>query len=460
MVVEEKQQKQHVILNRSALSYVQFVNGLSSEKTKKIYTIFLASFLKFANTGCDEILELEPKKVQSIIIGWLVDMKDNQKQSPNSMKAKLSAVKIFFNLNDYVDINWSKVKRYIGEFYRVAEDRPYTREEIKRLVDAAHTLRDKAIILLLASSGMRRGAIINLQLKHLKKTEVYNSSSNSVFLIDVYKQVREHYFTFCTPEATKAIEEYLNWRDGKGEKLTPESPLFREQFDIRFGARGKVTPITETAITHMLNTLRNETGIVEHKPLTESVKNGSHRSKIMTAHGFRKFFDTTCTSNGMDTLYVETLMGHNTGLKHVYFKPQVNEVLEGNDRMRGYISVINDLTISEENRLRSQVERLTVDTEKIDLQAKEIQRLREEFQHYKEELKKQIRMDMKGLDDFEIRNKAKLKKQYGIDFEFEWVTPERARELEQEHEHKTDKAQLEKERRCCGGIVDVEFECD
>ena len=70
-MVEEKQEQQ-VILNRSALSYVQFVNGLSSQKTKKTYTIFLASFLKFANTGCDEILELEPKKVQSIIIGWLV----------------------------------------------------------------------------------------------------------------------------------------------------------------------------------------------------------------------------------------------------------------------------------------------------------------------------------------------------------------------------------------------------
>jgi integrase len=340
--------------------------------------------LKFANTGCDEILELDHKKVQSIIIGWLVDMKDNQKQAPNSMKAKLSAVKMFFNLNDYVDINWSKVKRYIGEFYRVAEDRPYTRKEIKRLVDATHTLRDKAIILLLASSGMRRGAIINLRLKHLQKLEVYNNN-DSIFLIDVYKQAKEHYFTFCTPEARKAIEDYQDWRVKLGEKLTPDSPLFREQFDIRFGARGKVIPITETAITHMLNTLRNETGIVEHQPLTESVKNGSHRSKIFTAHGFRKFFDTTCTSNGMDTLYVETIMGHNTGLKHVYFKPQVNEVLEGNDRMRGYISVINDLTISEENRLRSQVERLTIDTEKIDQQAQEIAQLKVQLQGYKDD---------------------------------------------------------------------------
>lgn len=119
-------------------------------------------------------------------------------------------------------------------------------------------------------------------------------------------------------------------------------------------------------------------------------------------------------------------MGHNTGLKHVYFKPQVNDILKGNDRMRGYISVINDLTISEENQLRSQVERLTVDTEKIDQQARELQRLREEFEHYKEEHRKQIKIDMEELDDFEARNKSKLKKEHGIDFEFEWVDKETA----------------------------------
>ena len=222
-------------------------------------------------------------------------------------------------------------------------------EEIKRLVDAAHTLRDKAIILLLASSGMRRGAIINLQIKHLKKIEVYNSSSNSVFLIDVYKQAREHYFTFCTPEATKAIEEYLNWRDGKGEKLTPESPLFREQFDIRFGARGKVTPITETAITHMLNTLRNETGIVEHKPLTESVKNGSHRSKIMTAHGFRKFFMTECEKSGMKSINVKMLLGHDIGVSGHYYRPAESDILED------YMAHAADaLTIDDTQRLKQE----------------------------------------------------------------------------------------------------------
>jgi hypothetical protein len=37
--------------------------------------------------------------------------------------------------------------------------------------------------------------------------------------------------TFCTPECAKAIDDYLDYRRRCGEKLTPESPFIREQFD-------------------------------------------------------------------------------------------------------------------------------------------------------------------------------------------------------------------------------------
>lgn len=64
---------------------------------------------------------------------------------------------------------------------------------------------------------------------------------------------------------------------------------------------------------------------------------------------------SSSASNGMDKLYVEVCMRHDLGLKGYYYKPTWQEVLEGNDRMHGYVSVINDLTIDEENRLRKQV---------------------------------------------------------------------------------------------------------
>jgi integrase len=65
-------------------------------------------------------------------------------------------------MNDVI-LNWKKVSQYIGEYERVIKDRAYDHDEIKILVDAAE-IRMKVILLLMASSGMRIGAILDLKL--------------------------------------------------------------------------------------------------------------------------------------------------------------------------------------------------------------------------------------------------------------------------------------------------------
>jgi hypothetical protein len=40
--------------------------------------------------------------------------------------------------------------------------------------------------------------------------------------------------------------------------------------------------------------------------------------------------------------------------------------LEGNDKMTGYIGVIDALTINEENKLRREVETLTIEKSKVE----------------------------------------------------------------------------------------------
>jgi hypothetical protein len=49
-------------------------------------------------------------------------------------------------MNDIGDqLKWKKINSFKGEYYNTTEDRPYSREEIKILVDRAE-LRNKAII--------------------------------------------------------------------------------------------------------------------------------------------------------------------------------------------------------------------------------------------------------------------------------------------------------------------------
>jgi integrase len=93
----------------------------------------------------------------------------------------IAALHHFYEMND-VELRWNKIKSFKDEFYNVVEDRPYIREEIKLLVDRAD-LRNKAIILLMASSGLRIDAIAELRFRDLEPIDKYN-----FYKITVYKK--------------------------------------------------------------------------------------------------------------------------------------------------------------------------------------------------------------------------------------------------------------------------------
>jgi integrase len=84
-------------------------------------------------------------------------------------------------MNDII-IKWKKLKKFKAKHYAVVEDKPYTREQIKIMVDAA-PLRDKCIVLVMCSAGLLRGAIPHLRIRDLQKIEKY-----TLYKINVYKK--------------------------------------------------------------------------------------------------------------------------------------------------------------------------------------------------------------------------------------------------------------------------------
>jgi integrase len=134
-------------------------------------------------TDPDSILELPSKQLQAFLIQYVGDLRDNQKSSTATMRLAIAAVQSFLLMNDVTDVNWRKIKKFMGEHKTEGEDRPYTRGEVSQLVNRAHSIRDKAIILLLASSGLRVGGFIDLRLKHLiaiKKYHIYKSHLSEI----------------------------------------------------------------------------------------------------------------------------------------------------------------------------------------------------------------------------------------------------------------------------------------
>ena len=138
-----------------------------------------------------------------------------------------TAVKSFvsFQLGDNY-LNWSKIKGCIPKVNHVADDRPPTIEEIRKLLSVCD-LRMRAVVLIMASSGVRAGAFSDLKMKHLQRYKIENTEIGS---LRIYASSTEKYTTFISPEALEALDAYLDSRKRAGEKLSPESPLIRDDY--------------------------------------------------------------------------------------------------------------------------------------------------------------------------------------------------------------------------------------
>jgi integrase len=115
-------------------------------------------------------------------------------------------------MHDYLILNWRKIAMFLGENETKYEIRGYTHNEIKRMLDVTN-IKYKAIILLLASTGMRRDALVRLELKDMEYLNDYN-----LFKIKIYKKSEYEQICFTTPEAADAIKLYLKASMRNGAK--------------------------------------------------------------------------------------------------------------------------------------------------------------------------------------------------------------------------------------------------
>jgi integrase len=281
----------------------------------------------------------------------------------------VAAVHKFYDMND-VDLKWKRINSYQGEFYRVLEDRSYTHEEISKMVNNS-SLRNKAIILLMASTGLRVGAIGELRIKDLTPINEYGG----LYKIGIYaKFLRDHYFSYCTPECRRAIDAYLDYRRRYGERLTPESPLFRKEYD-KEDSEQVAHPLVINGMTiyYMIWELLQKTGIREIQKQTESDKaqgKPPRRTELQACHGFRKFCITNMIRAKLDYNIREKLTGHKVLGMDIHY-----ERLEESEFLEEYMKAVDFLTINEENKLRREVQTLKQEVTKFDHMQKQIEEL-------------------------------------------------------------------------------------
>jgi len=251
-----------------------------SQKTAENYHLYLERLIEFAG-------DIKADKITADLVRkwrlWLnrYENFNGQKLESKTQNYHLIALRSFLKYLAKRDIkSLSPEKIELSKSVR-KQVSFLTSEEVERLFEAVSSdettaLRDRAILELLFSGGLRVSELCNLDRDHinLKRRE---------FMVRGKGQKDRP--IFISPEASEALEQYLKTRSDK------EKPLF-----ISYSAKNKsdIGRLTPRSIQRLVNKYAKIAGITKH----------------VSPHTLRHSFATDLLMNGADLRSVQAMLGH------------------------------------------------------------------------------------------------------------------------------------------------------
>ncbi len=272
-------------LKQQFLEYIEIERGRSM-KTVENYDHYLTRFLSFIKT--DNPTEIKDETVRQFRL-WLnrqLTGHDKTKQDTLSKKTQnyyLIAIRAFLKY-----LARQEIKTLPSERIELAKTGERTLDlithaELERLLNAPNgtdikSLRDKAILELLFSTGLRVSELCSL-------TSDINLNSDELSVRGKGGKVR---VVFISDEAKKSVKEYLKARKDMGD--------------------GLFVHVGKEVVNKQANPLHKRT--VERIVKQYAIKAGI--SKRVTPHMLRHCFATDLLGNGADIRSVQALLGHSS----------------------------------------------------------------------------------------------------------------------------------------------------
>jgi integrase len=393
--------------------YSIFVFAMNAPQTREKYTTRLDRFFRFINVQGDTIQErckafAEISKNDNVWALYNVrkflqvykERVERKEITGATIRNYVKSIKLFCEMNDIL-IPWKKITRGLPRGRRYAEDRAPTIEEIRRVIEYPDR-RIKAIVFTMVSSGIRVGAWDYLQWRHI--TPIERNAQIVAAKITVYAGSEEEYFSFITPEAYRELHKWMIYRKESGETIDCQSWVMRNIWDTKRGyMKGLVTApkkLKHSGVKRLMEDALWTQG------LRKRLEQGKRRHEFQADHGFRKWFKTHCQLARMDSINIEELMNHSTGISDSYYRPTELHLLED------YLKAVDLLTINEDpnilHRKAQELKEKSKDNEYI-IKAK-LQEKDDAIQFMKEKYDTDIALLKDAISDMQqlLKNPEKL----------------------------------------------------
>jgi len=309
--------------------------------TKTNYLSALKSFIEYTKQNPTELVDLaeadrkkpirQQGEVETKVKGffeWLTTVYIQKSRGPRKRKesgkvgisrnlavAYSYGIKSFFESNGFpLNIKLPKAAPKKENFKVVL--RPL---EIKKLIDVATNIRDRAVILCLFQSGMSISDICNLNYGDVEKE--LNGNKIPLHIHLVRRKELVEYDTFFGQEAVETLKLYLEERKQKGETLGYNSPLFTKRYIKSNSKSSKIYRINPGLIETTMKSLALKSGLVSKEQMENADLNPCR------PHALRSSFISILKTNGMNNMAVEYLAGHSLSTtEQAYWQVRTEEL--------------------------------------------------------------------------------------------------------------------------------------
>jgi integrase len=307
---------------------------------------FLSHVYNFTRTG-KHLSPGERKSIELLADRYFIEGRDYEKDlilfsnhcsvnnAPTTGRLYVSIVREFLSFNN-VDLTRKQernVKKKIPRGGMVSEEDELTRENIRQLLNASN-LALKTLVLILLTSGMRIGELLDLRIGDIK---IVNGKYGIVSLrgrsISQNSHTKNSYSrtTFVNKEAAEILLQWLGKRSEYIESMSKKSNGRWTPKDID---DGRIFPFSDANAGQMLRTALKKANLFR-------VDRDTKRSTIHF-HLFRKYFVTQLSSSGIPEKYIDFFVGHLGELDRAYNKQTKEKLLEVYLRGEPYLRVYDE----------------------------------------------------------------------------------------------------------------------
>ncbi len=261
------------------------LRGLTSKTTKE-YQSILRKFLVSLDLGDTSLQDVDTSTLRN----FLALLKDERKLTHKTIKDYFTALSTFYDYLVMEGLAQRNIilpfrKRYLRRYkegFDSQERQLITVEDMSRLVNSALDPRDKAIMVLLAKTGVRRGELVRMDVDDIDWVNY------SVTLKPTPK--RSNRRVFFDDEAALLLRRWLRMRD----KLGPQT----EALFVNYNDRER---LKRSGVYNAVLRYAERLGLHD----TSSSMLEDH----FGPHCFRHWFTTYLLRNGMRREYVKELRG-------------------------------------------------------------------------------------------------------------------------------------------------------